>query len=77
MDTPGLGDTRGQEQDEKNVRNILDTISKTEDLNAIIIMQNGAESRVHSTLKLAVEKIKGLIPNVVEENIIIIRSNLD
>jgi hypothetical protein len=46
MDTPGLGDTRGIDQDDKNIDNILQTITMTPELNAIVIMMNGTDGRL-------------------------------
>ena len=76
MDTPGLDDTRGPEQDEKNINNILDTISKTPELNAIVLMINGTDCAIKPSLLLAVEKMKSIIPNVVKENVIVLLSNV-
>lgn len=38
MDTPGLNDTEGIEEDEIHLDHILETVSKTPELNAIVIM---------------------------------------
>ena len=42
MDTPGLGDVKGYQQDDDNIINILDTVSNTPELNCIILMMNGS-----------------------------------
>ena len=51
MDTPGLGDTSGIDQDDKNIDNILDSITKTPQLNSIILMLNGSDARISERIK--------------------------
>ncbi len=75
MDTPGLGDVRGIHQDDDNANKILETISKTTELNAIILMLNGAEPRVNERIKYIIQRIVGILPNVVKENLMIVLSN--
>ena len=69
LDTPGLGDTRGIEFDEKNVENIVDAVKKTEDLNAILLVLNGTDQRVYSRIMYVVNKLKCLIPDVMKDNL--------
>lgn len=76
MDTPGLEDSRGLEQDEKNIDSILKTASKTPELNAIIIVINGTNPRITGRVKYVVQKLKGIIPNVIKENLLILQSNV-
>uniref|UniRef100_A0AC34QCR2 G domain-containing protein n=1 Tax=Panagrolaimus sp. JU765 TaxID=591449 RepID=A0AC34QCR2_9BILA len=44
IDVPGILDDRGTEQDEINMRNILDTVGLFKNLHAICIMLNATES---------------------------------
>lgn len=46
MDTPGLGDVRGIDQDDRNVDDILAAVSTTPELNAIVVMVNGSDGRI-------------------------------
>lgn len=76
MDTPGLGDVEGIKKDDEHIENILDTISKTPELNSIVLMLNGSEARIHDRIQYVVTKLKGILPNVVQENLIILLSNV-
>jgi hypothetical protein len=75
MDTPGFGDVRGIQQDDGNSNKIIETISKTTELNAIILMLNGAEPRVNERIKYIIQRINGILPNVVKDNLMIVLSN--
>lgn len=76
MDTPGLGDTRGIEQDDKNVDNILKTISDTPELNGIVLMMNGTDGRISERVQYVMQRIKGMLPNVIKDNLMILLSNV-
>jgi hypothetical protein len=76
MDTPGLGDVRGIQKDDENVINILETVSNTAELNCIILMMNGSEPRVSDRIKYIIQRLIGIIPNVVRENLIVLLSNV-
>lgn len=54
MDTPGLGDVRGFEQDDKNADNILKTVASTPELNSIVIMINGSDGRITDRVKYVI-----------------------
>ncbi len=75
MDTPGFGDVKGIQQDDDNANEIIETISKTTELNAIILMLNGAEPRVNERIKYIIQRINGILPNVVKNNLMIVLSN--
>ena len=75
MDTPGLGDVRGVNQDDANTQNILDTVSKTAELNCIVLMINGAEARVSDRVEYIIQRLSGILPNVVRDNLIVLLSN--
>ena len=76
MDTPGLGDVRGVDKDDENTVNILDTVSKTAELNCIILMMNGAEARVSDRIQYIIQRLVGILPNVIRDNLIILLSNV-
>jgi len=76
MDTPGLGDSRGLDQDDKNITNILDTISKTPELNAIVVMVNGSDPRGNTRIKYIITRLMGILPNAVQNNIVVLLSNV-
>ncbi len=76
MDTPGLGDTEGIEKDDANVENILQTISQTPELNSIIFMMNGSDARFTIRVDYVVQKMKGFLPNVLKDNLLLLLSNV-
>ncbi|UJR32245.1 hypothetical protein I4U23_019711 [Adineta vaga] len=57
IDTPGIGDTRGIEQDEKNFQEILNFISQYEHLNAIFIMLKPGEHRLNILFRFSVNEL--------------------
>jgi len=77
MDTPGLGDVEGIEKDDEHVQNILDTVAKTPELNSIVVMVNGSEPRVSTRLTYVMTKLIGMIPNICQQNLIVLLSNVN
>ncbi|EGG17831.1 hypothetical protein DFA_08832 [Cavenderia fasciculata] len=71
IDSPGLSDTRGGQQDEINMTKILDAVSNPPSLCAIIII-SGKDSRNVLTLRNAVTRLQGSIPDVVLQNLVIV-----
>jgi len=76
MDTPGLGDVDGIEKDDEHISKILDTVSKTPELNAIVLMINGSDPRVSDRLKYVITKLMGIIPNMAQQNLLVLLSNV-
>ncbi|ETN99392.1 hypothetical protein RFI_38089, partial [Reticulomyxa filosa] len=76
MDTPGLGDVEGIEKDDEHVQNILDTVSKTPELNSIVVMINGSDPRVSCRLTYVITKLIGMIPDICQQNLIVLLSNV-
>ncbi|CAG9310688.1 unnamed protein product [Blepharisma stoltei] len=72
IDSPGIGDTRGVEQDDKNIRKIIDGVLNYQQINAIIIVQNGSESRNNATLKYTLKKLRNSLPALMETNIMLV-----
>ena len=77
LDTPGLGDTAGIQKDDENIDNICETVAKTEHLNAILLIINGTEARVHSRLKYLVKRLEGMIPDQLHSNLFVLLTNVD
>jgi len=65
MDTPGMLDSQGIQQDDVNIMNILNTTAKTPELNAIVIMMIGSDPRISVGVNYTISKLKGILPNVV------------
>ncbi|CAG9310694.1 unnamed protein product [Blepharisma stoltei] len=75
IDSPGIGDTRGVDQDEENIQKIVSEVVNYPDINAIIIVQNGSEARNTTTVKYTLSKLKNSLPSLVEKNLILVLTN--
>ncbi|CAG9310703.1 unnamed protein product [Blepharisma stoltei] len=75
IDTPGLSDTRGVDQDDKNIKIIENEILKFTDINAIIIVQNGSEARKTASVNNSLVRIRNALPRKVENSIVLVLTN--
>ncbi|CAF4504466.1 unnamed protein product [Rotaria sp. Silwood2] len=75
IDTPGVADTRGLEQDTKNFHEILTYISQYEHLNAICILLKPNEERLNILFKFCIQELLRHIHLSANENIIFIFTN--
>ncbi|EXL96425.1 hypothetical protein NOF04DRAFT_9716 [Fusarium oxysporum II5] len=50
IDTPGIGDTRGPETDNKNIKDIMNTLKRYKELHGILILLNTNEARLTATI---------------------------
>lgn len=75
VDTPGLSDTRGSKQDEINLNKIIDAVEVLAGLTAVIIVVNGAVSRLTVNLRNVIAQLRGNLPDVVMSNVIVILTN--
>ncbi|KAI0100019.1 hypothetical protein F4776DRAFT_524361 [Hypoxylon sp. NC0597] len=57
IDTPGMGDTRGLEYDQKNMADILNTISSYDKLHGIIILLKSNNARLTVTFNFCVSEL--------------------
>ena len=62
IDTPGMADTEGMEQDEKHLDRILKDASES-NISGIILFFNGSDARNTATKKYSINKLMGSIPN--------------
>ena len=77
LDTPGIGDTDGIDKDEKHFDLILSTVQKTSQLNAILLVMNGADARINARVRYIMTKLQGMIPDSLRENLIVLLTNVD
>jgi len=75
IDTPGLADTRGHKQDERNISKILDVACRETHITAIVVVINGAVPRLLLGLESAMTRFKGSLPDVVLQNIVVVLTN--
>jgi predicted GTPase len=75
VDTPGLADTRGVSQDEKNMEFILakaKEIEQSGDLLGIILIMKGTDARKNLSIRTITTFLMGNLPDLVLQNLIVI-----
>jgi len=75
IDAPGIGDTRGLEQDTKNFHEILTYISQYEHLNGICILLKPNEERLTILFKFCINELLRHLHKSASENIIFVFTN--
>ncbi|KAM0227936.1 hypothetical protein ACHAPO_011144 [Fusarium lateritium] len=70
FDTPGIGDTRGPEQDKENLRGIMARLRDYEELHGILILLKTNETRMTATFQFCFEELlstiqRDAVPNIV------------
>ncbi|KAG5662578.1 hypothetical protein KAF25_004996 [Fusarium avenaceum] len=69
IDTPGMGDTRGPEQDRKNMRDILESLSEFKDLHCILILLKTDQARITATFEFCFEELLSYFHRSAADNI--------
>lgn len=73
IDTPGLSDTNGVKQDDKNIQEIIDTAISAGSLSAIVIIANGTEARVTPSIKSTLVILaNNLSDDLIDRNLLLI-----
>lgn len=72
IDTPGMGDTRGIDQDNINCEDILTYISQLHELNAICFIFRSEETRVNVYFKYCITQILSRLDKSASQNLIFI-----
>ena len=75
IDTPGFGDSRGLEQDERNVQSIIDILREEEYVNCVCLIVNGRQSRITTTLQYVLSEITAILPKNIVGNVIVVFTN--
>ena len=75
IDTPGMGDTRGLDQDDRNMEHILSFINHFSHLNAICILLKPNESRLNVVLRSYFSRLVGFLGEHVRDNIVFCFTN--
>jgi len=71
VDTPGIVDTEGIEQDIENVKSIANAIGSMGEIHGIVIVHNGNDRIVDDTTKYLITEIRGLLSKEMKDNIIV------
>ena len=77
MDTPGFGDTRGNEIDEEQADKIRQSVLKEGGINCICVVQNGRESRMTDQLRYSYMSLMEILPKSVTNQIIAVYTNCE
>ena len=75
IDTPGMGDTRGLDQDDRNMEHILSFINHFSHLNAICILLKPNERRLNVVLRSYFTRLVGFLGEHVRDNIVFCFTN--
>ncbi|CAI2188003.1 19094_t:CDS:1 [Funneliformis geosporum] len=75
IDTPGIGDTRGIDQDKKNFDNILKYIGYYKYLNGICILLKPNQSRLNVVFKFCIQELLSHLHKSAKDNIVFCFTN--
>ena len=75
VDTPGFGDSRGIEEDKRNVAKIIDALKEEDYLNCVCLIINGRQSRMSATLRYVLTEITAILPKEIVSNVIVVFTN--
>lgn len=75
VDTPGLGDTRGEMQDQENIKQIVHAIVCLGGVNAICLVHNATKSRLQASTEISLIRLKEMFPKECLPNMIICLTN--
>ena len=75
VDTPGFGDSRGIEEDKRNVHRIIDALKEEEYLNCICLIINGRQSRMSTSLRYVLKEVTSILPREIVSNVIVVFTN--
>ncbi|CAF1365656.1 unnamed protein product [Adineta ricciae] len=70
IDTPGMGDTRGIDQDDTNMQHILSFVSNLSHIDAICILLKPDQARLNVVLRSYFSRLVGFLGAKVHENIV-------
>ena len=77
IDTPGINDTNGCNNDIMNLKKIVDSVAKESNLNGIILLINGTMVRLDTSTVNFISILKSFLPKQMIENVIVILTNCE
>lgn len=75
IDTPGLGDSRGLEQDNKFLDHVISRLKAEKFINCICLIINGQQTQLGMTSKYVFAEITAFLPREVVNNVIVVITN--
>ncbi|CAF4936763.1 unnamed protein product, partial [Rotaria sp. Silwood1] len=76
IDTPGLNDTRGADQDALNIPKIRQAIADLGHLSAVILVISGSLCRLTAGMRNVLISLRGNLPDIVLDNVIVVLTNV-
>lgn len=77
IDTPGFADSRGMEQDKKNVNSIVRALKDEEFVNCVCLVINGRQANLSANLRYVLTGITSILPKQILNNVIVVFTNTD
>ena len=77
IDTPGFGDSRGLETDKKHVERIIACLQKVTSINCVMLVMNGRDSRMTTTMKYVMAQLMAVMPRSVLQHVVIAFTNTE
>uniref|UniRef100_A0A1X7UI58 AIG1-type G domain-containing protein n=1 Tax=Amphimedon queenslandica TaxID=400682 RepID=A0A1X7UI58_AMPQE len=75
IDTPGLGDSRGIEQDINRLEMIIQCLKNEESIHCVCLVINGRATRISATLNYALSELTSILPKSSINNITVVFTN--
>jgi predicted GTPase len=75
IDTPGIGDTRGIEQDTRNMQGLLDRLRSVDKLHGILILLKPNNSRLDVVFKFCIKELLTLLHRDAAKNLVFCFTN--
>lgn len=72
IDTPGVGDSRGHEQDKANVQAIVNAVAAMGDIHGIILVHKSSDVRLDESTKFMIQQIRGLLTKDYKDNFMVV-----
>lgn len=72
IDTPGLNDTAGMEQDDKNLDIIVDAAINANEISGIVLVLNGTEARITPNIRMLLTRLHATLPDSITDNIVVV-----
>ena len=77
IDSPGINDTNGLENDIANLKKIVKAVTCESNLNGIILLINGTNSRLSTSLANFISVLKSFLPVQMLENLTVVLTNCE
>lgn len=75
IDTPGIGDTRGIQQDKINLKCVIDHLSFLNELHGLCVLLNATDTRIHTSFLYCLKEFLIHLPKSMAKNIVFCYTN--